>query len=220
MMPADTEPRTLEFAETMSKDQPAAPLPALETARDVEPVFPDDDVQQIETQIADLWRVLDEVIARFAAQRQKQEERLREAENAYAQSQQKANREIARLLDNKAVLTVALHREHDLVKEHQAAVRRFMSVSGDAFGSEVASLSEPIDFLGFARRRIRELERELDQTEVAFNDLSARMAALQERTVRAVLARWRRAWRGMWRGASARLGMRRSAPPRRYSTSR
>src|SRR5205823_1380863 len=110
--------------------------------------------------------------------------------------------------------------EHDVLDEHRAAARRFMSISGDAFGSEVASLSEPIDFLGFARRRIRELERQLDQAEVAFSDLSARMAALEERTLRAAVARWRRAWRGMWRGASARLGRRRSVPQRRYSASR
>jgi chromosome segregation ATPase len=204
----------------MPKDQPAAPMATLEAKRGVESVFPDEDVQQIEAQIADLWGVLDEVIARFAAVRQNQEKRLRELETAHARSQQNAEQEIARLVDSKAALIAALHREHDLVNEHQATVRRFMSESCEAFGPEVASLLEPIDFLAFTRQRVRQLERELDQAEAAFHDLSARMAALEENTLRSTLARWGRAWRGILRSVSARLGLGRLVAKRRYSAPR
>jgi chromosome segregation ATPase len=215
-MPVDIEPSTLDFVEQMPKDQAVGSLQAPEVAPDLAPAFLDDDLQQIETQIAELWRALDEVVTQFAVERQKREERLRDAEAR----QQNAGGDIARLLDNKGVLTAALQREHELVNEHQAAVRRFMSVSGETFGSDVASLLEPVQFLAFARQRIRELERQLDQAEVAYDNMLARMTTLEESTLRARFARWRQAWRGLWRAATAHNGMRRSVARGRQLHSR
>src|ERR1700722_17424337 len=100
-MPVDIEPGTLDFVEQMPKDQPAGNAQTPEVAPNLAPAFLDDDLQQLETQIAGLWRALDEVVTQFAVERQKQEERLRDAEAR----QRKASADIARLLDNKGVLT-------------------------------------------------------------------------------------------------------------------
>src|SRR5207248_53780 len=92
-MPVDIEPGTLELAEAMPKDQPTTTLESDEPAREVAPLSPDDELQQIEAQIAGLWKALDEVVAQFATEREQLEERLRESEAR----RQKASRDIARL---------------------------------------------------------------------------------------------------------------------------